>query len=233
VEPPPAPIADGSLTNAPVDTSVRPDANAPATDTAAAAGAADRSGAAAIASEPIPSAPPAAERSKATPEPKKPIVTPAKGSVSPPGAPAAKPAPKATAPAKPRPPEAPAQLDPDGSVAGVEAIAEVFGTAPVTTTAPGTIVPIDEADAPPVALQRKLPIYSLQARQMRLAGTVVMNVLVNEYGKVDQVVLVSGVSGADVNDSAMRAATNWTYRPATKEGVPVKVWKSEQIVFKP
>ena len=50
---------------------------------------------------------------------------------------------------------------------------------------------------------------------------------------VDQVVLVSGVPGADLNDAAMGTAKAWTYRPATKNGVPVKVWKSEQIVFKP
>jgi TonB family protein len=67
---------------------------------------------------------------------------------------------------------------------------------------------------------------------MRLSGAVVMNVLVNERGTVDQVVLVTGVPGADVNDDAIRAAQSWTYRPATKNGVPVKVWKSEQIVFK-
>jgi protein TonB len=75
-------------------------------------------------------------------------------------------------------------------------------------------------------------VFSLQARQMRLSGTVVMNVLVNERGTVDQVVLVNGVAGAGVNDAAMRAAESWTYRPATKNGVPVKVWKSEQIDFK-
>ena len=99
--------------------------------------------------------------------------------------------------------------------------------------APGTLVALDEADVMPVVLQRRLPTYSLQARQMRLTGTVAMNLLVNEFGTVDQVVLVSGVPGADLNDSAMRAAKSWTYRPATKQGVPVKVWKSEQIVFKP
>jgi outer membrane biosynthesis protein TonB len=49
---------------------------------------------------------------------------------------------------------------------------------------------------------------------------------------VDDVVLVQGVSGADLNDSAMRAAKSWTYRPATKAGVPVKAWKVEQVTFK-
>jgi TonB family protein len=59
-----------------------------------------------------------------------------------------------------------------------------------------------------------------------------MNVLVNDRGTVDQVVLVTGVPDAEVNDAMMRAAKSWTYRPATKNGVPVKVWKSEAIVFK-
>jgi TonB family protein len=59
-----------------------------------------------------------------------------------------------------------------------------------------------------------------------------MKVLVNERGTVDDVVLVQGVSGADLNDSAMRAAKSWTYRPATKAGVPVKAWKVEQVTFK-
>src|SRR5262249_45306925 len=105
--------------------------------------------------------------------------------------------------------------------------------APKTTVTSGEIVPIDEADVMPVAVSRAAPIYSLQAREMRLSGTVVMNVLVNEYGNVDRVVLVSGVPGADVNEAALKAARSWTYRPATKHGVPVRVWKSEQVVFKP
>ena len=45
-------------------------------------------------------------------------------------------------------------------------------------------------------------------------------------------VLVNGVPGADLNDSAMRAAKSWTYRPATKGGVPVRTWKVEQVAFK-
>jgi TonB family protein len=120
----------------------------------------------------------------------------------------------------------------EDTVAGVEAVPELAAPSPTTTIEAGTLIPIDTADTMPVALSHRSPVYSLQARQMRLSGTVVMNVLVNERGTVDQVVLVSGVSGADVTEAAIRAAESWTYRPATKNGVPVKVWKSEQVVFK-
>lgn len=98
--------------------------------------------------------------------------------------------------------------------------------------APGTLVDEADVDTAPVSLSRKAPTYSMQARQLRIQGTVVMKVLVNERGTVDQVVLVEGVPGADLNTSAMNAAKSWTYRPATKGGVPVKVWKVEQVAFK-
>jgi protein TonB len=130
-------------------------------------------------------------------------------------------------------PQAAAPPSLETTVAGVEAVAEIGTPSPTTTIEPGTLIPIDTADTLPVALSHRVPTYSLQARRMRLAGTVVMNVLVNERGTVrHQVVLVAGISGADVNEAAMQAAESWTYRPATKNGVPVKVWKSEQVIFK-
>jgi TonB family protein len=167
----------------------------------------------------VPSTAPAATArvpaTKVTPSPRAPVVKTLLGSV------------------KPTVPEsAPASaVDEGAGMAGVESIAAIPAAA-VPTIAPGTLVDAAEVDTPPVSLSRKLPIYSLQARQMRLQGTVVMRVLVNERGTVDEVVLVEGVNGADLNNSAMRAARSWTYRPAMKDGVPVKVWKNEQIAFK-
>ena len=103
---------------------------------------------------------------------------------------------------------------------------------PGVPTVAGSIVPIDEVDAPSVTLSRQLPIYSLQARVLRIQGTVTLRILINERGTVDDVVVVSGVEGADLNDSAVKAARHWTYQPATKRGVPVSVWKVESLAFK-
>jgi TonB family protein len=118
----------------------------------------------------------------------------------------------------------------DTNAAGVEALSD---SAPTTKVEPGKLIPIDEADTLPVPLTHRSPFYSTEAIQMRVSGTVSMNVLINDHGTVDQVVLVTGVAGGDVNDAAIRAAKSWTYRPATKSGVPVKVWRSEQVVVKP
>ena len=122
---------------------------------------------------------------------------------------------------------------PNTSVAGVETVPDPEAVPAGTKIAPGALIPIDVADTMPVSLVHRAPAYSAAARQLRVFGTVIMNVLINDRGTVDQVVLVTGVPGADLNDAAMAAAKTWTYRPATKDGVPVKVWKSEQVAFQP
>jgi periplasmic protein TonB len=126
---------------------------------------------------------------------------------------------------------APSGLD-AGTAVGVESVAGAAELSEKPKIAPGTMLPIDQVDTLPVTLSRTLPIYSVQARQMRIQGTVVLNVLINDKGTVDDVVVAQGVPGGDVNEAAVKAAKQWTYRPATKDGVPVKVWKSEFVTFK-
>ena len=139
----------------------------------------------------------------------------------------------AVSPRDPAPSVAPSALEVDHADAGVETIAAAAPEPPQRpTTAAGALVELAEVDTPPASLTRKLPVYSMQARQMKLQGTIVLKVLVNEQGAVEQVVVVSGIAGADLNDAAVKAARQWTYRPATKDGVPVKVWTTEQVTFK-
>jgi protein TonB len=66
---------------------------------------------------------------------------------------------------------------------------------------------------------------------MKHAGTVVLNVLVDENGAVDEVEIIRGVSN-ELNEAAVRAVKSWTYEPAEKDGVAVKVWKPEKVAFK-
>ena len=55
----------------------------------------------------------------------------------------------------------------------------------------------------------------------------------DETGKVADVQVIQGIPNSDLNDAAAQAARGWSYQPATKEGVPVKVWKFEKINFEP
>ena len=127
---------------------------------------------------------------------------------------------------------APVPHGPDDTVQGVETVPAAPVTTPPTSIAPGTLVPIDEADVVPVSVSRKLPVLPAPAGTSNPPGSVVMNVLVSERGTVDQVVLVKGVASGDVNETVMKAAKSWTYHPATRKGVPLKVWVSEQVLVK-
>ena len=141
-------------------------------------------------------------------------------------------APAAPAPETTAPVVATTPSSPDDNAAGVEALQDAANAAPAGGIVPGALVPIDEADVLPVSVSHKPPVYSAETRALKLSGTIVMNLLINGRGAVEQVVLVTGVESGAVNYAAIRAAKSWTYRPATKRGVPVKVWRSEQLEVK-
>jgi protein TonB len=96
----------------------------------------------------------------------------------------------------------------------------------------GSLVDISEVDSGPTAVKKAPPKYPLAARSLRLEGTVTLRVLVDESGKVAAVEPVPGRSAEVLVNAAARAARGWTYRAATKDGVPVKVWLTERVSFK-
>lgn len=105
--------------------------------------------------------------------------------------------------------------------------------APKKTVTRGALMNLDEVDSAPVTVKRDAPAYTARARQLRQRGSVFLNILVDETGKVSDVQVIQGIPGSDLNESAERAARSWTYEPALKDGVPVKVWKFEKLRFEP
>lgn len=95
----------------------------------------------------------------------------------------------------------------------------------VNLSDPGVIEPIvDRSPAlhyPPIALRQ------------RVEGTVELNVLVDEKGNVTDAQVVTGAGGkAGLNEAAIENVKRRKYRPASKDGVPVKVWVPVRVVFK-
>jgi TonB family protein len=99
---------------------------------------------------------------------------------------------------------------------------------------PGTLVNLsDPGVIAPVAERVSPPLYPEIARRQGLEGTVELNVLVDERGSVQDVQVVTGAGGkAGLNEAAMDNVRKRKYRPATKEGVPVKVWVPVRVQFK-
>jgi len=105
---------------------------------------------------------------------------------------------------------------------------------PVPALRPGTLVNLsDPGVIAPVAERAPSPIYPPIALRQRVEGTVELNVLVDEKGVVVDAQVVSGAAGkAGLNEAAIDNVKKRRYRPATKDGIVVKVWVPVRVQFK-
>ena len=106
---------------------------------------------------------------------------------------------------------------------------------PPTTVAvkAGSLVDVNDAGViAPVALNKPSFTYPPIALRQRIEGKVDLTVLVDERGGVADARVVSGAGGkAGLNEAASEYVRRWKFRPATKEGVPVKTWTPVSVVF--
>jgi periplasmic protein TonB len=75
--------------------------------------------------------------------------------------------------------------------------------------------------------------YPEIARQQRVQGKVIVLVLVDENGRAAESRVQSGVAQPAVNDAVLAAVKNAKFRPATKNGIPVKMWRPVIVDVKP
>jgi TonB family protein len=120
----------------------------------------------------------------------------------------------------------------------------------IETSAPAPAPPAPEPSAAAVArgdlvgpgpgvvepeLASRLSVeYPLAARQERVSGRVVVLALVDENGVVQSARVQSGVaSRTGVNQAIVEAVKKARFRPATKDGVPVKMYKAIPVDVTP
>jgi TonB family protein len=99
-------------------------------------------------------------------------------------------------------------------------------------TSPGDLIEIQDLDTAPTAVNRAAPLFPPLARRVRHEGTAIFNILIDETGRVAEIETIKGVGRDDMDDAARDAVRQWTFKPGTKDGVPVKVWKIEKVAFK-
>ncbi len=86
----------------------------------------------------------------------------------------------------------------------------------------------------PTLLSTPRVAYPPVARQQRVTGKVIVLVLVDEDGAVSEARLQQGVSSkTGINDAVVQAVRQSKFRPATKNGVPVKMWRTIVVEVKP
>lgn len=73
------------------------------------------------------------------------------------------------------------------------------------------------------------PIYPPLARQARIQGTVVLDIIINKAGEVSDVKLVSG--HPMLAPAAIDAVKHWKYRPYEENGEPFEIQTTVQVNF--
>ena len=84
---------------------------------------------------------------------------------------------------------------------------------------------------PPKPLATPDPRYEEIARESKIQGTTVLNVVVNRQGTTEHIEVVRPL-GIGLDDSAIRTVSNWRFQPATMSGQPVAVLISVEVEFR-
>jgi len=80
-------------------------------------------------------------------------------------------------------------------------------------------------------IKKVKPMYPPQAKIMRISGKVEVRVTISETGRVIEATAISGHS--TLRKAAEAAALQWVYKPATRNGVPVKTEAIVPFSFAP
>lgn len=83
---------------------------------------------------------------------------------------------------------------------------------------------------PPVKLSGATPVYTEEARQGRVQGVVILEAIIDESGDVEEVKVLKGLP-LGLSETAVLAARDWKFEPATRDGVPVPVFYNLTVRF--
>lgn len=82
-----------------------------------------------------------------------------------------------------------------------------------------------EVDEYPQPLHQVMPEFPESVKKEKREGTVWVNVLVGKDGNVKEAKVMNSQNGSpDMEKSALTAAKQWTFKPATKDKKPVEFW---------
>lgn len=82
----------------------------------------------------------------------------------------------------------------------------------------------------PVPLSRQLPQYPYDMRQQKREGTVLVDFIVDETGRVIDAVVVARTNKG-FNAEALKAVRSWTFVPAKRDGICVRSDLGVPIMF--
>jgi TonB family protein len=78
-------------------------------------------------------------------------------------------------------------------------------------------------------LNKVIPVYPDEAKKARIQGIVVLDAMIGKDGKVENLRVVSGPN--QLQQSALDAVRQWTYRPYLLNGDPIEVKTTVNVAY--
>ena len=85
---------------------------------------------------------------------------------------------------------------------------------------------------PPVPLKAIRPKYPKAAKEAGIEGTVMVQVFVNEKGRVTETAILRGIPNSGLDEAAIKAIEKVKFRPARQGNKKVGVWISIPVNFR-
>jgi len=89
----------------------------------------------------------------------------------------------------------------------------------------------DTVDQQPRALARTPLQYPARAKAKEIEGYVLLSILINEKGVVEEVKVLESEPQGTFEEVAIRNIKKWKFEPARYQGKPVKTWINQPITF--
>ncbi|MEL7061072.1 MAG: energy transducer TonB, partial [Acidobacteriota bacterium] len=116
---------------------------------------------------------------------------------------------------------------------GLDLLGLLLDLLPKQAVRRGDLVEMGAGVKPPKLTVPPKPRYPEMARRFRkTSATVEVRVLVDENGRVIRAERVGPEQKYGFDDEAVSAAKRARYQPASKDGVPVKMWSNLKIEFR-
>ena len=113
-----------------------------------------------------------------------------------------------------------------GSGASPTDLATVLSASP---SLPKLGAPISQGVAGGILVRKVQPVYSPEARRLRLEGTVVLEATITEHGEIDGLKVISG--HPVLAQAAREAVSKWRYTPYLLNGKPIRKMTQINITF--
>lgn len=84
---------------------------------------------------------------------------------------------------------------------------------------------------PPKVLNKVEPVYTPEAQDARVQGTVLLSIVVSEEGRAEEIRVIKPL-GSGLDERAAAAVEQWAFQPGAKRGNPVRVFATVEVNFR-